>query len=90
MMMIICNDEAQSNVRNAPDPSARWVAPSVWTSIGSDHAVSLPSRPLQTLEILLPKQSDAKLLEMSETLAYGYPSESTQRELSNEYQHDRD
>ena len=24
----------------------------------------------------------------TETLAYGYPSESTQRELSNEYQHD--
>ena len=26
---------------------------------------------------------------MSETLAYGYLSESTQRNLSNEYQHDR-
>ena len=26
---------------------------------------------------------------MTETLAYGYSSESTQRELSNEYQHDR-
>ena len=26
---------------------------------------------------------------MTETLANGYPSESTQRELSNEYQHDR-
>ena len=27
---------------------------------------------------------------MTETLANGYSSESTQRELSNEYQHDRD
>ena len=26
---------------------------------------------------------------MTETLAYGYSSESTHRELSNEYQHDR-
>ena len=26
---------------------------------------------------------------MTEALAYGYSSESTQRELSNEYQHDR-
>ena len=26
---------------------------------------------------------------MTETLAYGYSSESTQRKLSNEYQHDR-
>ena len=26
---------------------------------------------------------------MTETLAYGYSSESNQRELSNEYQHDR-
>ena len=26
---------------------------------------------------------------MTETLAHGYTSESTQRELSNEYQHDR-
>ena len=26
---------------------------------------------------------------MTETLAYGYPSESTRQELSNEYQHDR-
>ena len=25
---------------------------------------------------------------MTETLAHGYPSESTHRELSNEYQHD--
>ena len=30
-----------------------------------------------------------KNLKMSETQAYGYSSESTQRELSNEYQHDR-
>ena len=27
---------------------------------------------------------------MAETLAHGYSSESTQQELSNEYQHDRD
>ena len=30
-----------------------------------------------------------KTLKMTETLAYGYSSESAQRELSNEYQHDR-
>ena len=30
-----------------------------------------------------------KTWEITETLAYGYSSESTQRELSNEYQHDR-
>ena len=36
-----------------------------------------------------PIQNDAKTLKMTETLAYGYPSESTEQELSNEYQHDR-
>ena len=30
-----------------------------------------------------------KIWKMSETLANGYPSESTQGELSNNYQHDR-
>ena len=30
-----------------------------------------------------------KPLKMTETLAHAYSSESTQRELSNEYQHDR-
>ena len=30
-----------------------------------------------------------KNLKMIETLAYGYSSESAQRKLSNEYQHDR-
>ena len=30
-----------------------------------------------------------KSYEMTETLAYGYSSERTQRELSNEYQNDR-
>ena len=30
-----------------------------------------------------------ELLKMTETLANGYSYESTQRELSNEYQHDR-
>ena len=34
-------------------------------------------------------QNDAKMLKMTETLAYGYPSESAQRALSHEYQHDR-
>ena len=35
-------------------------------------------------------QSDAKkLLKMAENLEHGYSSESTQQELSNEYQHDR-
>ena len=30
-----------------------------------------------------------KMMKMTEALARGYSSESTQRELSNEYQHDR-
>ena len=30
-----------------------------------------------------------KTLKMTETLTNGYPSESTQREVSNKYQHDR-
>ena len=30
-----------------------------------------------------------KTWKMTETLAHGYSSESTQQELSNEYQHDR-
>ena len=30
-----------------------------------------------------------KIRKMAETLANGYSSESTQREISNEYQHDR-
>ena len=34
-------------------------------------------------------QNDTKTLKMTETLANGYSSESTQRELSNEYQDDR-
>ena len=33
--------------------------------------------------------NDAKKLKMTETLANGYSSESTQRELFNEYQYDR-
>ena len=33
-------------------------------------------------------QNDAKHLKMTGSLAYGYPSESTHGELSNEYQHD--
>ena len=35
-----------------------------------------------------PIQNDAKKLKMTETLAHGYSSESTQRD-SSEYQHDR-
>ena len=33
--------------------------------------------------------ADTKTLKMTETLAYGYSYDSTQQELSNEYQHDR-
>ena len=36
-----------------------------------------------------PIQNNANNLKMTETLAYGYSSESTQRELSNEYQHEK-
>ena len=32
---------------------------------------------------------NCKQLQMAETLPHGYSSESTQREISNEYQHDR-
>ena len=32
---------------------------------------------------------DAKHLKMTETLAHGYSSDSTQQELSNEHQHDK-
>ena len=34
-------------------------------------------------------QNDAKNFKMTETMAYGYSSERTQRELSNDYQHER-
>ena len=48
---------------------------------------------VQLLTIMLwlirPLQNDALSSKMNETLANGYPSESTQRELSNEYQHNR-
>ena len=43
-----------------------------------------------TLTLLLPIQKMAKKnLKNDQTLANGYPSERTRRELSNEYQHDR-
>ena len=38
---------------------------------------------------ILPMQNDAKIWKIAETLTYGYSSESTQWELSDEYQHDR-
>ena len=38
--------------------------------------------------VIWPIQKDAKTLKMTETLAHGYSSESTQQELSNKYQHD--
>ena len=34
-------------------------------------------------------KDEEKTLQTTETLANGYSTESTQRELSNEYQHDR-
>ena len=37
----------------------------------------------------LADKKDAKKMRITETLAYGYSSEGTQRELSNEHQHDR-
>ena len=39
--------------------------------------------------IIWPLRNDAKSSEMKETLAHGYSSESTQQELSSQYQHDR-
>ena len=41
-----------------------------------------------TLMLLVAKMMH-KTCQMTETLAIGYSSESTQRDLSNEYQHDR-
>ena len=38
--------------------------------------------------LLVANLADKKPWEMTETLAYGYSSERTQWELSNEYQHD--
>ena len=40
-------------------------------------------------KLTCPIQNDAKNLRMTETLVHGYSSESTQQELSNEYQYDR-
>ena len=37
----------------------------------------------------MPIQNNAKICKMTETLACEYSSESTQRELSNEYLHDK-
>ena len=46
-----------------------------------------------TLVLLVGSLANTKMMQktwkMIETLAYGYSSESTQRELSNEYQHNR-
>ena len=39
--------------------------------------------------LIWPLHDDAKAWKMIETLTHGYSSESTQRELSNEYQHER-
>ena len=49
----------------------------------------LVSLPLMLVVANLPIQNDAKKLKMTETLAHGYSSEITQRELSNEYQQNR-
>ena len=45
--------------------------------------------PLCCWLLIWPIHNYAKKWKMTETLVNGYPSESTQRELSNEYQHDR-
>ena len=46
-----------------------------------------------TLMLLVPNLTNTELCKetgkMAETLAHGYSSHSTQRELSSEYQHDR-
>ena len=48
------------------------------------------NQPLCCGWLILPIQNDAKDLKMSGNPGiYGFSSESTQRELSNEYQHDR-
>ena len=48
---------------------------------------------LLTLMLLVANLNEYKMMQkswkMTETLAHGYLSESTPRELSNEYQHDR-
>ena len=40
-------------------------------------------------KLILPIQNDKKPRKMIETLAHGYSSEGTQKELSNEYKHGR-
>ena len=47
-------------------------------------------RTITLMLLIWPMQNNAKILKMTKTLAHGYSSESSQRELSNEYQHDRD
>ena len=51
------------------------------------------SRNMLTLVLLVANLANTKMMKKPEkwleTLAYGYSSESTQRALSNEYQHDR-
>ena len=63
----------------------------------SIYVILVPDKHIMTIScqsfccwwLILPIQSYAKKLKMTETLAHGYTSENTQRELSNEYQHDR-
>ena len=50
---------------------------------------SMPSLTLMLLVTNLANKNYAKKLKMTETLAHGYSLESTQRELSNGYQHNR-
>ena len=45
-------------------------------------------KPLCWWWLIWPIHNDAKTLKIIETLAHGYSSVSTQRELSNEYQYD--
>ena len=76
-------------------PTDRQVAPSTGVMLkqknhkGTSHLV-VKFQPLCCWWLIWPIHNDAKNLKrMTETLAYGYSSDSTQRELSNEYQHDR-
>ena len=67
-----------------------WIG-GIQVSLGYSPSTCLKA--LLTLILLganLAIQNDAQnLKKMAETLVYGYSSESTQQELSNEYQHDR-
>ena len=68
----------------------------IWTKVASAleglimaaAASPINAKPVCCSWLILPIQNGAKKLKMTETLAYGFSSESNQQELSSEYEHD--